>query len=57
MILCFADGALGAETKITTGTATNFSNRLALVHANLSLVSVNVNDQDLFDIQLDFERV
>ena len=54
MILFFSDLKLGDEP-VLGGNATNSSNRLAMIHANLSQLRVMINDESLFDNPLKFE--
>ena len=54
MILFFTDLRLGDEP-VLRGDASHSSNRLAMVHANLSQLRVTLNDESLFDNPLKFE--
>ena len=54
MILFFSDLKMGDEPTLG-GAATNSSNRLAMIHANLSQLRVMINDESLFDHPLKFE--
>ena len=54
MILFFTDSRLGDAPGLAVGTAADSSNRLAMVHANLSQLRVIMNEQSLFDHQLKF---
>ena len=54
MILFFIDSQLGDAPGLAVGTAADSSNRLAMVHANLSQLHVIVNEQSLFNHQLKF---
>ena len=53
MILFFTDLRLGDEPTVG-GNASDSSNRLAMIHANLSQLRVTVNDESLFDNPLKF---
>ena len=54
MILFFTDSRLVGATGLVPGTTANSSNRLAMVHANLSQLRVIMNEQSLFDHPLKF---
>ncbi|XP_065194794.1 uncharacterized protein LOC135826084 [Sycon ciliatum] len=54
MILFFSDLKLGEDAVLGGGAASNFSNRLAMVHANLSQLRVTINDESVFDSPLKF---
>ena len=53
MILFFTDLRLSDEPALG-GAATDSSNRLAMVHANLSQLRVTINDESYFDTPLKF---
>ena len=49
MILFFTDSRLKDVPGLAVGTAADSSNRLAMVHANLSQLRMVMNEQSLFD--------
>jgi len=55
MILFFTDLKLGEEVGIKADATSHSSNRLAMIHANLSQLRINVNDENLLDQPLKFE--
>ena len=55
MILFFTDLTHGTQPALAGGEASHSSNRLAMIHANLSQLRVTVNDQTLFDNPLKFQ--
>lgn len=55
MILFFTDLKMSDEPTTGTANVTNSSNRLAMIHGNLSQLRVTINDESLFDAPLKFE--
>ena len=54
MVLFFTDSRLGDAPDLRVDQNTDSSNRLAMIHANLSQLRVIVNEQSLFDHPLKF---
>ena len=55
MVLFFSDVKMSEEPVLRSGAASNPSNRLAMIHSNLSQLRVTVNDDMLFDSPLKFQ--
>ena len=55
MILFFSDLKMSEEPTLGGNAASHTSNRLAMIHANLSQLRVTLNDESLFDHPLKFQ--